>query len=131
MEDLFKNWNFIYENSEDLSLHVEYVKEGNKEPSFIKDVLCNDLKESCASKKAYHIEFDGSFELVIHAVKDNMVYVSFFTKASEYSWKEVERFVLSKNLSCKMSSIEYFGKPAGFYMIYVNEWTALKKRVIN
>ena len=128
-EKLFNNWNFIYENSEDISLHVEYVQEGEKEAVFVQDVSTKQLKEKVGSEQTYHIEILGSFQLVIHAIKDDFVYVSFHKRTSEYGWQKAEQFVLHKRASCKMSNIEYFGKPSGFYIIYVKEWGGLKNKI--
>ena len=121
-EKLFSNWNFIYENSDDISMHVEYFREGHDEPSLIEDIFPNDFKKIVGSDKAFHVEIDGSFELVIHAIKDNIVYCTFLMRTSEYGWRESGRFALSKEEPHKTDKINYFNKPHGFYVVFIKEW---------
>ena len=88
-----------------------------------KEDIINFLKiykkyyEKVGSGSLYHIEFKGTFELVIHAVKGDEVYISFLEQATEYSWKRVESFVLSRNKPEKTAKIVYFGKSCGYYSI--------------
>lgn len=122
VKTLFDNWNLIYENSDDISLHVEYFREGRNDPSLIEDISTKDLKEKVGSEHAYHVEMDGSFDLVIHAIKDNRLYVTFLMRTSEYGWKKSEEFLLTKEEPEKVSKLTYFDKPHGHYIIYVKEW---------
>ena len=114
---LFDNWNFIYDSDEDIFLHIEAFDDGEDKPYLIKDVDSKELKEIVGSNSAYHIELKGIFEIVVHAVKDGEIYVSFFEKASEYGWKRIERFVLSKAEPKKAAKITYYGKSYGHYVI--------------
>ncbi|MCR5348920.1 MAG: hypothetical protein K6E59_04855 [Bacilli bacterium] len=118
---LFENWDLLYDGSGDISLHVEAFDEGEDSPFLSQDVSSKRLKEKVGSGSAYHIELAGTFELVIHAVKDNEVYVSFFEKSSEYGWKRVERFVLNKQEKKKAAKIVYFGKSCGHYSIVLKD----------
>lgn len=115
--ELFDNWKFIYDGSEDVSLHIEAFNNGEDKPYLIKDVNGVELKEMVGSSSVYHIELKGLFEIVIHAIKDNEIYVSFFEKTSEYGWKRIESFVISKEEAKKASTITYYGKPYGRYVI--------------
>jgi len=118
-EELFDNWNFIYENSDDISIHFEYYRESEDEPYLVVDILSKDFKEAVGSGHAYHIEIMGSFDLTIHAIVDNQVYITLLMRTSEYGWKKYDRFVLDKETPNKVSKINYFDKPYGFYKISI------------
>lgn len=119
---LYDNWDLIYENSDDISLHVEYFHEGRNDPSLIEDISAEDLKKKVGSGFAFHVEMDGSFDLVIHAIKNNQLYITFLMRTSEYGWKTSEQFLLTKESPERVSKLTYFDKPHGHYIIYVKEW---------
>ena len=123
-EELFNNWKFLYENSEDISLHIEFYREGREDPSLVADISSDDFKNAVGKDSAVHIEFDGSFDMTIHAIKDNEVYVSLLMRTSEYGWKKYHEFVLNKDTPRLFSEIEYFKRKYGSYIIYVKEWNA-------
>ena len=116
-EKLFDNWDLIYDSNESIRLCVTAFNDGEDKPCFIKEVSSEDLKEKVGSGSLYHIEFKGTFELVIHAVKGDEVYISFLEQVAEYNWKRVESFVLSRNEPEKTAKIVYFGKSCGHYSI--------------
>ena len=116
-EKLFDNWDLIYDSNESIRLCATVFNDGEDKPCFIKEVSSEDLKEKVGSGSLYHIEFKGTFELVIHAVKGDEVYISFLEQTTEYNWKRVESFVLSRNKPEKIAKIVYFGKPSGYYSI--------------
>lgn len=119
---LFDNWDFIYENSEDISLHIEYFDEGKDSPSLIVDITPQDFKDAVGKDRAYHVDIDGSFDLTIHAIKDNEVYITLLMRTSEYGWKREQQYVLNKKTPSMMSKLNYFNKPHGFYRVFVKEW---------
>ena len=116
-EKLFDNWDLIYDSNENIRLRATAFNDDKDKPDFIKEVSTEDLKAKVGSGSLYHIEFKGTFELVVHAVKGDEVYISFFEKATEYSWKRVESFVLSRNKPKKTAEIVYFGKSCGYYSV--------------
>ena len=117
----FNNWKMLYEESDNLSLHVEMIREGKDIPS-IKDIQTDDLKSVVGQDKAYHYDVDGSFELVVHAVRDNVVYVSLMERVSEYGWRNNAQKALTKEDPSFEKKLVYFGKDYGHIKIYVNEW---------
>ena len=129
-EKFFKNWKFIYEDSDDITIHLEVFRKDEKEPYMIKEISTEELKKTVGTDHAYHIEFDGSFDLVLHAIKNNEVYVSLLMRTSEYGWKTSEQFVLNKKMPCKASKIMYFNNDHGAYLLFIKEWGSIKKRRI-
>ena len=125
-EKLFDNWNFIYENSDDISIHVEMFRKGDAEPRLSVDVPAEKLKAKINSQKAFHIELDGCFEVVIHAIKDNLVYMTLLERTSEYGWRHTAKQVLSKRMPRFGTNLTYFGKDHGAILVCVNEWGKLK-----
>lgn len=120
-EQLFNNWKFIYENSKDISLHFEYYQENRDDPYLEVDILPEDFKNEAGSDHAYHIEIVGCFDLTIHAIVDDQVYISLLMRTSEYGWKKYDQFVLDKKTPDKVSKLTYFNKPYGFYKISIKE----------
>ena len=109
-EELFNNWKFLYENSEDISLHIEFYREGREDPSLVADISSDDFKNAVGKDSAVHIEFDGSFDMTIHAIKDNEVYVSLLMRTSEYGWKKYQAVVentTEKNVTIVAESENY------------------------
>lgn len=120
-EELFNNWKFIYDNSKDISLHFAYYQEGRNDPSLVVDILPEDFKAIVGEDHAYHIDVTGSFDLTIHAIVDNEVYVTLLMRTSEYGWKKYDQFVLNKKAPSRVSKLDYFSKPYGFYQISIKE----------
>ena len=126
-EKLFDNWNFIYENSDDVSLRVMAFRDGEKEPSIAHEVSTEQLKNKVGSGFAYHIELFDGFELTVHAIKDNMVYVRVLERTAEYGWRTIEHFVLSKVAPAHMGNLVYQLKTIqGTYSMIVYPWGKLK-----
>ena len=130
-EKLLDNWNMIYENSEDISLHAELMRPGEKVPSIVHDVTTEQLKRPVGTEKVFHLEIDGGcYELIVHAVKDNLVYVRLSERTSEHGWKPVLKKVLSKRDNGFIINLVYFNKPFGSLLVYVKEWGKLKRDTV-
>ncbi len=126
-EKYFDCWNFLYEDSEDVSIKVQFYKDDPTKPFFEQSFSTKDLKEKIGKEKAVHVEFPNSFELVIHAIKDNYVYVSVLEKSAEEAWHTVDRYALSKRFPLYHNDLVFQRKiKEGFYTIVVNEWGKLK-----
>ena len=106
-EKLFDNWNFIYENSDDVSLQVMAFRDGEKEPCIVKEVSTEKLKKTVGTNHAYHIELFEGFEMTVHAIKDNMVYVRVLERTAEYGWRTIEHFALNKVVPAHMGNLVY------------------------
>ncbi len=134
-EELFRNWSFIYENTEDISIHVEAFsqKETYEEARLIfsEDYSTGFLKEYVGKDKVVHAELDGGcFELTIHAIKDGNIYIKLLERTSEYGWKESMKILLNKDNPRKMADLFYQGKRMGFFRVSVNEWEELAREIV-
>lgn len=126
-EKLFDNWNFIYENSDDVSLQVMAFRDGEKEPCIIEEVSTEKLKKTVGTNHAYHIELFEGFEMTVHAIKDNMVYVRVLERTAEYGWRTIEHFALNKVAPSHMGNLVYQLKTIkGTYSMIVYPWGKLK-----
>ena len=126
-EKLFDNWNFIYENSDEVSLQVMAFRDGKKEPCIIEEVSCEKLKGAVGKGMAYHIELFSGYEMTVHAIKDNMVYVRVLERTAEYGWRTIEHFVLTKLAPAHMGNLVYQLKTIqGTYSMIVYPWGKIK-----
>ena len=126
-EKLFDNWNFIYENSDDVSLRVMAFRDGEKEPCIVSEASTEQLKNKVGSGFAYHIELFDGFELTVHAIKDNMVYVRVLERTAEYGWRTIEHFVLNKSFPAHSGNLVLQLKTVkGTYSMIAYPWGKLK-----
>ena len=124
-ESLFNNWNFIYENSEDITLDIAIWLEGEKEPHQEKSYDASYMKKTM-NDRACHIDLYGSFELVIHAVKDDILYISLMKQVDENGWRKVQDFTLQKKMPRQALPLMNGAKA----MLNIKEWGGLKRGII-
>ena len=128
-ESLFKNWNFIYENSEDVTLEVVTWMEGESEPHSKESFDAAYMKKT-PQDKACHIDLFSSFELVIHAVKDDILYCSLMKQVAETGWINVQQFTLQKKMPRQSLALEIDGKKIGTAALNIKEWGGIKRGII-
>ena len=128
-ESLFKNWNFIYENSEDVTLEITIWMEGETEPHSKKSFDATYMKKT-SKDKALHIDLPSSFELVIHAVKDDILYCSLMKQVAETGWVNVQQFTLQKKMPRQSLALEIDGKKIGTAALSIKEWGGIKRGII-
>ena len=80
--------------------------------------------------KACHIDLPSSFELVIHAVKDDILYCSLMKQVAETGWINVQQFTLQKKMPRQSLSLEIDGRKIGTAALNIKEWGDIKRGII-